>query len=188
MLYITRIQKEKKMAFKTKFDGQTDTTITLGKEGSPKSIEGYFLGSKETPDKGFGPGKLHFFQTAEGVVGVWGKTKLNILLTSDLIGQMVRATFTGMVQPTKKGRRPSYGFRVEHDSDNTIDTSNINLNAEPSTAVDEDESPTNEYINEEDADLEEEIPYKAPKAPMVKAQAPSAEKQAKVQALMNARR
>ncbi len=127
------------MAYKTKFDGSTDTTIKLGGAGNPTSIEGYFLGTKEIPDQGYGPGKLHIFQTQEGTVGVWGKTNSNRLLTSDIIGQMVLLSFTGMGEK-KKGKNPAYNYSVQHDPENTTDVSGVNLNAqEPESSEDDGE-------------------------------------------------
>lgn len=130
------------MAYKTKFDGQTDTSIQLGDKNNPTpvSIEGYFLGTRETPDTGYGPGKLHIFQTPEGTTGVWGKTNSNRLLTSELVGQMVLLTFTGMGEK-KKGKNPAYNYSLQHDPDNTTDVSGINVNGqEPEESEGETES------------------------------------------------
>lgn len=117
--------------WQTKFDGKTDKTISLGGDGNPTQIVGYFVGSKTTPDKGYGEGKLHIFKTQEGYVGVWGKTRLNNLLTEDHKGQMCRVTFTGMIPPPpgKKGRRPSYGFKLDYKANDTIDVSGVSLNS-----------------------------------------------------------
>lgn len=168
------------MSYQTKFDGNTDKTVTLGKEGDPKSVEGYFLGTKETPDTGYGPGKLHIFQTSEGNVGVWGKTRLNSLLTSDLVGQMTLVTFTGMIQPKTKGKRPSYGFKVQHDPSNKVDTSNVNLAA----SEDADDSSDESYASEETAEPTYSSRPTAPKAP---ASVPDAARRARLQSLVNTR-
>lgn len=175
------------MAYQTKFDGSTDKTIKLGGAGNPSSLEGYFLGSKDTQSD-FGPGKLHIFQTEEGTVGVWGKTRMNGLLTKDLIGQMVLVSFTGMVPPSKKGRQPSYGYKVQHDPSNVIDTSGVNLKA--ATASDDD-SESESYDSEGSTEtFEEEAPvvHAPPKAPARPASTPSAERAAQVQALLNKNR
>ncbi len=162
------------MAYITKFNGNTDKTVTLGKPGDPTKVEGYFLGSKDTPDGGYGPGKLHIFQTNEGSVGIWGKTRLNSSLTPDLVGQMVLVEFTGMIQPKTKGRRPSYGFKVQHDPGNTIETGTINLNA----SEDSDE-------DSEDLDSNESSSYSSrPSTPPPAAVAPDAERRARVNALL----
>jgi len=184
------------MSYKTKFDGRTDKTIKLGGEGNPSSIEGYFLGSKDTQSD-YGPGKLHLFQTSEGVVGVWGKTRMNTLLTNDHRGQMVLLSFTGMIAPSKKGRRPSYGYKLQYDPENTIDVSNIDLTV-AEAEDDGDDDTANEWNSASGAseiedsvvsDFEEEVPVARPVvAPRVAAAPASADRQAKMQALLNSRR
>lgn len=168
------------MAYETKFSGNTDKTVILGKEGNPTSIEGYFLGTKVTPDTGYGPGKLHVFQTSEGSVGVWGKTRLNSLLTSDLVGQMTLVTFTGMIASSKKGMRPSFGFKVQHDRQNTIDTSGVDLLA----ASEPEEDNSDQGLFEEQENTVAYVstpPVRASLAPKL----PDADRRAKVQALLN---
>lgn len=164
------------MAFKKKFDGQVDKAIQLGNKENParESVEGYFLGTKTTPDTGYGPGKLHIFQTAEGAVGVWGKANSNRLLTSDLTGQMCRLTFTGMGEKVK-GKNPAYKYELEVDSSETMDTSGIDLNAS---------EPEPEYDGEEQV-ASESVAYKAA------ATAPSAAKTAtpsRIQDMLRARK
>lgn len=178
------------MAYKTKFDGSTNEAIQLGginpktQKENPTSIEGYFLGTRDT-DGEYGPGKLHIFQTEKGTVGVWGKARLNGLLTSELVGQMVLVTFTGMVAPTKKGRKPAYGYEVQHDNDNVIDTTGINLNSAPVVA-------DNDYSDNGSEDLESEFQDEIVPARNVKATNPAraanAEQQAKVKALLSGKR
>jgi hypothetical protein len=170
------------MAFKKKFDGQTDTTIQLGDKNNPVpvSIEGYFLGTKEIPDGGYGPGKLHIFQTANGATGVWGKTNSNRLLTRDLIGTMVRLTFTGM-GPKVKGKNQAYTYELEVDATETMDVTGIDVGGTQSQADDED-----------GGDVE---PTPTPRAalqqsagPTAKAAGTSATSQGKLQAMLNSRR
>lgn len=176
------------MGYITKFDGSTDKTIKLGGDGNPASIEGYFLGSKDT-ESDYGPGKLHIFQTKEGTVGVWGKTRMNSLLTEDHKGQMVLLSFTGMVAPSKKGRKPSYGYKLQYDKDNTIDTSSVNLNAAPPAVDEEDTDVSTQALTEGFQDTYEEpveeTVFSRPVAPRIPASVPSASSQAKVQALLN---
>jgi len=175
------------MAYKKKQDLSTDKTIKLGgideasQKPNPTSIEGYFLGTKTTPDTGYGPGQLHFFQTEEGVVGVWGKTNLNRLLTPDLAGQMVLVNFKGM-GPKVKGKNRAYLYEVQHDSDNTTEVSSFSSAEEPSSesvGSSEDE----EYSYEAE-DVVEAAPAR-PVAPAKAAVTPSADRQARVQALLN---
>lgn len=177
------------MGYITKFDGRTDKTVKVGGEGNPTSIEGYFLGSKDT-ESDYGPGKLHLFQTQEGVVGVWGKTRMNNLLTEAHRGQMVLLSFTGMIQPSKKGRRPSYGYKLQYDPSNTIDVANIDVNAAPASTESEEgyDDSSDSYDSEmsgHEEDTVEETPPARPVAPKVAAATPDASRQAKVQALIN---
>ena len=172
------------MAFKKKFDGTVDEAIQLGDKNKPNerpSIEGYFMGSKDTPDSGYGPGKLHIFQTEKGTVGVWGKTNSNRLLTSDIIGQMVRLTFTGMGEK-KKGKNPAYLYSVEHDSSNTIEMDGVSVNQAEMAA---DEPDYEEADVESEEPPVDEVPVARASAPRRAATTPDAARQAKVQALLN---
>lgn len=135
------------MAYKKKIELKADDAISLGGinsktgEKNPISVEGHYLGAKTTPDTGYGEGKLHIFSTARGTVGVWGKSHLNRLLTSDHVGQMCLVTFTGMSIP-KKGKRPAYQYELQYDAENTIDVSGITVETsdeEPEDTVDSDD-------------------------------------------------
>lgn len=166
--------------YETKFDGSTDITIRLGGEGNPQSIAGYFLGVKITKSV-YGEGKLYIFKTEAGTVGVWGKAKLNTLLTEDLRGCHCRVTFTGMIAPKVKGRQPSYGYKVLFSRKNRIDVSNIDLSA---SSTEDDE------VDAENYDLEainEDVSYKAPVAPKKPVTSPDAARQAQLKALLNGR-
>lgn len=112
------------MAYQTKFDGNFDKVFALGVDGNPSTIEGYFLGSKVISTD-YGKNKIHGFQTPTGTVGIFGKARLNHLLTEDLRGQKCLVEFTGMIEPKKKGQMPAYGFKVLHDPDDIIDVSPI---------------------------------------------------------------
>jgi hypothetical protein len=133
------------MSYKTKIELEADTTVVLGAEGQPTSVEGYYLGAKLTPDKGYGPGILHIFQTTEGNVGVWGKSHLNKLLTAEHRGQMCRPSFVEMSEPKKRGQKPSYRFKLEYDESNTIDISNVVTISGPSF-FDESEDQWNDAV------------------------------------------
>jgi hypothetical protein len=106
-----------------------DKTVKIGgvdkKTGkkNPSSIEGYYLGAREIADKYSSDkmGKLHAFQTAEGNVGVFGKTDLNRKLAVVIPGTMVRVTAAGSV-PTNKGN-DMLKFKVEVDKTNMIEVS-----------------------------------------------------------------
>lgn len=188
------------MAYRTKLDPSNAKMTAIGGTNSdgvnnPTTLEGHYLGTKTTEGGEFGPSKIHFFSTKEGIVGVWGKSRLNSLLSKDLLGQCVMVTFTGMIKPSKKGRRPAYGYELKHDPSNTIDLTGLNLNA---VAESEDEvtTPTNTYAssNDEETELyEDETPAdvvtssfsKSAFNNAVKATVTDAERQAKVQALLN---
>lgn len=160
------------MALIKKITGQSDKTIKLGGAGNPTSIDGYFLGTKITADTGYGPGKLHMFSTAEGVVGVWGKTAMNNSLTQELLGQRVVVTFLGMKKSKTKGRNPFYDYSIEHDPENTMDVSelaNWNNGGESSDESYED-------------DITDEVAPARTSKPLQAASSPSASKQAQVRA------
>lgn len=171
------------MAYKTKFNGTADSAIQLGDKNNPvkASIEGYYLGTKNTPDTGYGPGKLHIFQTQEGNVGVWGKTNSNRLLTQDHVGQMVTLTFTGM-GPKTKGKNPAYQYELQYDDENTIDTSSIDVNAAPAIEDEEDQD-----LDSDETPVDVAPPVRAT-PPVKAASTPDAARQAKVQALLNSSR
>jgi hypothetical protein len=114
------------MAFKTVNSLEADNTISLGgtnrKTGktNPTSIEGYYLGSRQVQDnkKKSGVSFIYIFQTSKGNVGVWGKTDMDRKMAQTPAGVMTRVTATG-TRPTPNG--DMYTFKVEVDSDNTIE-------------------------------------------------------------------
>lgn len=184
------------MAFKELADLNCENATALGgtdrKSGkkNPTSIEGFFIGSRDvaSPKSKTGFAALHVFQTAKGNQGVWGKTDLDSKLRGVTPGCLVRVTFTGM-QETKNN--PMYKFRVEVDADNTIDVATADAG---STAEDQDGSGESEDSYEEEADVgEDEAPAdvisaaraQAPRRPVT---APSAEAQARTQALLARKR
>jgi hypothetical protein len=111
------------MGFKEVSSLDADVTIALGKTDKstgkpyPKSAEGYFLGSRTVENKR-GESKLHFLQTRDGNVGLWGTTDLNRKLSNVNPGVMIRVTSTG-TKPTPNG--DMYTYKVEVDADNTIE-------------------------------------------------------------------
>lgn len=183
------------MAFKEVLDLSCDTTISLGgmnkKTGkaNPTKIEGYYLGKKEVEDrkKKSGISYIYAFQTPKGNIGVWGKTDLDRKMLCAPTGAMLRVTQSGIV-PTPNG--DMYKYKVEVDVDNTIDvphvqpTSRVNdaYEANTYTSVDEEE----ESLDAEEIAVDE-LTYARPKAPTPKP-APSAERVARVQALLSGAR
>lgn len=191
------------MAFKKVENLETDKTVQLGGknekgQANPTQLEGYYLGYKEV-DGEFGPSRLHIFQTAEGNVGIWGKTRLNAKLTNNLLGFMLLVTFTGMIAPKKKGRKPSYGYEVQYDDENVIDVSGLTESAGDNTAYAEDtdeavEAADQHDMLEEETDpgeeeaMPDEVQPKRATPPRQVAQGPAPEAKKKVQDLLNGRR
>lgn len=114
------------MAFRVVTDLSADVTISLGginkKTGkkNPTSIEGYYLGNRRVDDrkKKSGFSFIYVFQTAQGNVGVWGKTDMDRKMGEAVTGQMTRVSFDRMV-PTPNG--DMYKYKVEVDDENTIE-------------------------------------------------------------------
>lgn len=173
------------MAFETLADLSTDNAIALGgfnkkeRKANPTSITGYYIGSKQvaSPKSKTGFAALHVFQTPEGNVGVWGKTDLDQKLRSAQLGAYTRVTFTGM-QETKNN--PMYKYKVEIDRENTIEVAAPTN--EPTYAAD-DVGDGFEDLDEYTAD--DAAPARAPANP---ASTPTADQQARVQALLNKRK
>ena len=156
------------MGFKEVSSLDADVTIALGKKNKetgkpyPKQAEGYFLGSRIVENKR-GESKLHFLQTPEGNLGLWGTTDLNRKLASVPTGTMVRITSTG-TKPTPNG--DMYTYKVELDSSNTIE-----VDTAPTYTESEDDSANDE---EEENEVDEDA-----------LAAELAAKQAKVQEILN---
>lgn len=184
------------MGYQKKADLATETVIQLGGTNSktgkanPSSVEGYYLGAKTTQSD-FGEGKLHIFQTANGNVGVWGKTNSNRLLSSEHVGQMCKLVFTGMGKP-QKGRKPPYSYELFFDQDNSISVATAAVEA-----FGEESAESNEYASEvsediiEDFAAEEEVLDEVPPArvafPKKAAKPATSETRAKLQTLLNGR-
>lgn len=159
------------MAFKEVASLDAEVTISIGKINKetgkpyPKQAEGYYLGSRTVQNKR-GESKIHFLQTPKGNLGVWGTTDLNRKLDSAPVGSMVRVTSTG-TKPTPNG--DMYTYKVEVDSDNTIEVS------APQEAQEESYDDVEDSLVEETDDV-----------PVYRAEAASqaSERAAKVQALL----
>jgi len=190
------------MAFKEVQTLDAETTISLGgfnkktRQDNPTQVEGYYLGSKTVPSQKSKTGKayIHVFQTADGNVGVWGKTDLDRKMTalSDKLGVMVRVTQKG-TKPTKGGN-DMYMFRVEVDLENTIEVQAQpqTLETEEVTDVEEDvytasyggETEEEETYEEEFNDRYSDPEPRRPVAPVRATAVPDANRQAKVKALL----
>lgn len=114
------------MGFKEITSLDAENTISLGgynkklRKENPTEVEGYYLGSRKVTStknsQGFS--SLHVFQTAEGNLGVWGKTDMDRKLGQVTVGTMTKVEFTGM-KATKNN--DMYTYKVQVDSDNTIE-------------------------------------------------------------------
>lgn len=179
------------MAFKEIQSLDAETTISLGgfnkktRQDNPTQITGYYLGSKTVPSQKSKTGKayIHIFQTADGNVGVWGKTDLDRKMSAltEKVGVMVRVTQSG-TKPTKGGN-DMYIFRVEVDADNTIEVATAPQSYE-SEVIEEDYAEES-YDDEENPNAEFDAPVtRRPTAPVKAATVPDAARQAKVKALL----
>lgn len=154
MIDTTQITKEKKMGFKTITDLSAERTISLGgvnkKTGkkNPTSVEGFYLGKREVEDKKkkSGTSYIYFFQTAEGNLGVWGKTDLDRKMNQVPVGVMTRVTQSGMAA-TQNG--DMYKFTVEIDDSNSIEVTG---------SLNEDTGNDNEEDDEQQDDDQDDIP------------------------------
>lgn len=179
------------MAFKEVQDLNCETTIALGginkQTGKPNAtkIEGYYLGKREVADrkKKSGTSYIYAFQTANGNVGVWGKTDLDRKMSSVTLGTMVRVTQNG-TRDTPNG--PMYVFKIEFDADNTIEVTLPNANTEadgPSYEADAEETDP----GADETALDEVSPARA-KAPARPGATVTAAQQARTQALLSGRK
>lgn len=187
------------MAFTEVVGLDCDSTTALGgvnkKTGkpNPKKAEGYYLGSKEVDSKMSKTGKafIHILQTPNGTLGIWGKSDLDRKIKSVTPGTMVRVTQNGTA-PTNKGN-PMFKFKVEVDSDNTIDVGPAQESSVDAGSYGEDTADTSyaedptyaEAAVDAEEQLPDEIPLARASAPKRPAAAPSAERQAAVQKLLN---
>ncbi len=151
-------------------------------KNNPNQVEGFYLGSREVPDKKkkSGVSYIHIFQTPEGNLGVWGKTDLDRKILAVAPGTMVRATFASM-RSTPNG--DMYVYKVEVDTDNTITPPVSNTKAASSNTNDEYEPSAG--ANEEDNEDEENDDGASEALARQTANASNTERQARVQALLN---
>lgn len=184
------------MAFEEVQSLDCDVTTALGghnrktNKANPTKLEGYYLGTRtvDSPKSKNGKASLHIFQTAKGNVGVWGKTDLDGKMRSSVLGAMTRVSFTGM-RASKNGEM--YVYKVEIDKSNAVevgaptekDSDDLSFSP-PASSFEQDSS--NEDLFYEDA-VDEVVPV-APTSPLKKAVAPSAERQAQIQAMLQSRK
>lgn len=155
-----------------------ENTIAIGKKDKktgkayPKQAEGYYLGSRQVQNKR-GVSTLHFLQTPDGNLGVWGTTDLNRKLGGVIPGEMVRITSTG-TKLTPNGEM--YTYKVERDQSETIDVSGI-AQANAGGGFNEESS---EDLGDEDDNEEEYVAPVATKS--------SADRAAQVSALLKGKK
>lgn len=181
------------MAFQTVADLDCSTTTALGgknKEGkaNPTTITGYFIGTRDVVSKKSKTGfaALHVLQTPKGNVGVWGKTNLDSKMKGVTPGNMVRITFTGMVETRNN---PMYKYKVEVDADNSIEVATADTAASEETESYQASDASYDEVEETSLDAEEEaldeVPAPRATAPKKALATPDAARQAKVQELLN---
>lgn len=184
------------MGFREVASLDADVVTALGgkqKNGkaNPRSVEGYYLGFRMVENKRSktGESKLHFFQTAKGNIGVWGKTDLDRKLVSVALGTMTRATFDKM--KACPGKNDMYLYKVETDTENVIEVADLPDNQESQSDGGEPDSTEPEYEQEEETDVDadeppvDELPPARAARPQQAAPTPDAARQAKVQALLS---
>jgi hypothetical protein len=172
------------MGFKEIQDLNADTTISLGgvnkktNKPNPTKVEGYYLGKRQVESKKAKSGYayLYIFQTPKGNLGVWGKTDLDRKMTAAVPGTMIRITQSGMLS-TPNG--DMYKFKVEVDSENTIEVSE----SLDSTLADraEEEQSYEDDVQEDSTEAYEDVASDNHVA------LSASERQAKVQALLKKR-
>lgn len=170
------------MAYKQLTDLNADVTVSLGgtnrKTGkkNPGQVEGYYLGKREIADtkKKSGVSYIYFFQTAEGNIGVWGKTDLDNKLGQASIGHMTLVKFEKMVE-TPKGEM--YRYSVAQDADNTIE---VAAPAEASSSNDDSNYGDDVEAGDDEDDTSTLVAAAA-------ANRSAEERRAKVQALLNSK-
>lgn len=178
------------MAFKQKMDlDDVTTTVTIGgtnkKSGkaNPKSVTGYFLGTKNTGPNKYNKTKdnlLHVLQTATGVTGVWGKSNMDKKLRDVVPGTMIRVTYTGE-KDVGKGN-PMQCFSVEVDEEDTIEVQGFPNNESTNDGSNEADDFEETSLDSEEEALDEVAPARTFTKPT--ANSVDAARQAKVAALL----
>jgi hypothetical protein len=153
------------MALVDKQDLSTDSVFGLG-DGQDKlqSIEGYYLGNREVKTAN-GDSIIHVFKTPKGNVGIWGTAKLNSNLGTEDLGVFQSITYKGKVRIA--GGKTQHTYRFQSDSDDTIEVAQLSKGSSTANVelVDGDDG------DDTDFDANEQLV--------------AAQKQAKVQAMLN---
>lgn len=151
---------------------------------NPTQLEGYFLRVETRPNR-FNPDKpqnFYIFQTATGQVGIYGKAGIDREMKKATIGVMTLVKDTGQILDTGKGN-PMRVFQVAQDRANALDSATL---AQSNVAPQSDEDYASQADELSDIDVEDdETPPARPVAPKVPLKAPSAERQAALQALLS---
>ena len=163
---------------------------TTGKK-NPTELEGYYLRVEGRPNKynKDKPQNFYVFQTKEGEVGLYGKAGLDREMKKAVAGRMTKVIHTGKTVDTGMGN-PMIVFQVMQDRSNTINVDEFNPPTPTQSASDHsdgdgwsDDGGELEEITYEE--VEEETPPPRATAPRQPASAPSADRQARVQALLS---
>lgn len=158
---------------------------------NPTELEGYYLRVEGRPNKynKNKPQNFYVFQTKDGEVGLYGKAGLDKEMKKAVAGRMTKVVNTGQTLDTGMGN-PMIVFKVFQDRSNTINVDEFNPPAQSeSTSSGSDASDDLEASGSGDwgdvDDTEEDLPPPRPQAPRTPASTPSADKQARVQALLS---
>lgn len=158
-------------------------------EKNPTELEGYYLRVEGRPNK-FNknkPQNFYVFQTKEGEVGLYGKAGIDREMKKAVAGRMTKVVHTGQTIDTGMGN-PMIVFKVFQDRDNTINVDDFNPPA-PTASTGSDDSDDDSGLHASGdydslGEEEDELPPPRPQAPRTPASTPSADKQARVQALL----
>lgn len=168
------------MAFEKLFDASNAAPFKFESKGTV--LEGYFMGSFEH-NGDYGKTKKHIFKTAQGAVVVFGQTNLMQQLPSAVVGAMTRITYKDDKLSDKKGRHPMKLFEIEQDKKEKIDVVGVDLT--PTESYDDNTDDVDAETDVDSDDAVDEAPPAKAQAPKKPAVAPDAERQRKVQELLN---
>lgn len=161
-----------------------------GEDGKPlvPSVEGYYLGKENRGPNKFNPKNtdyVYIFQTPKGNAGVYNTKGLDEWMVDAVKGAMIKVEYDKKVTTAKGFKK--HTFFVYQDKNNKLDPNDIptdvqdnNSNSDSSSDV-EDNSYSNETV-EEEAEEEEQDP---PPRVIPGMAASTAERKAKVEALLN---